>query len=96
MLYTISHSPYQQNSLPQLQALISKNDAILLWADGVIAGLVGTESAEQLLQAGVKIYVLQSDCLARGIAARLHPVIELINHEAWVQLTEQHPTQYAC
>ncbi|MGL5757567.1 sulfurtransferase complex subunit TusB [Plesiomonas sp.] len=96
MLYTISHSPYQQNILPQLQALVTESDAILLWEDGVIAGLDGTESVEQLLQMRVKIYALQSDCLARGIASRLHPLIELINDEVWVQLTEQNPTQYSC
>ncbi|MGL5008230.1 MAG: sulfurtransferase complex subunit TusB [Plesiomonas sp.] len=96
MLYTVSHSPYQKNVLAQLQPLISENDVILLWADGVIASLAGTESTEQLLQRSVKIYALQPDCLARGLVTRLHPMIEQINYDAWVKLTEQHPTQYAC
>ncbi|MCX9458518.1 sulfurtransferase complex subunit TusB, partial [Vibrio cholerae] len=43
----------------------------------------------------VKVYVLQADAQARGLAERLLSQIQVIDYSGWVALTEQHPQQLA-
>ncbi|MGL5163113.1 MAG: sulfurtransferase complex subunit TusB, partial [Plesiomonas shigelloides] len=55
----------------------------------------GSEFAEPLAASPVKVYVLQADAQARGIAERLLSQIQVIDYSGWVALTEQYPQQLA-
>ncbi|KAB7660370.1 MAG: sulfurtransferase complex subunit TusB [Plesiomonas shigelloides] len=95
MLYTLSSSPFASQALTDILRLATAQDALLLWSDGVLAALVGSEFAEPLAASPVKVYVLQADAQARGIAERLLSQIQVIDYSGWVALTEQHPQQLA-
>lgn len=95
MLYTLSSSPFASQALTDILRLATAQDALLLWSDGVLAALASSEFAEPLAASPVKVYVLQVDAQARGIAERLLSQIQVIDYSGWVALTEQYPQQLA-
>lgn len=95
MLYTLSSSPFASQALTDILRLATAQDALLLWSDGVLAALADSEFAEPLAASPVKVYVLQADAQARGIAERLLSQIQVIDYSGWVALTEQYPQQLA-
>lgn len=95
MLYTLSSSPFASQALTDILRLATVQDALLLWSDGVLAALADSEFSEPLAASPVKVYVLQADAQARGIAERLLSQIQLIDYSGWVALTEQYPQQLA-
>ncbi|MDX9874091.1 MAG: sulfurtransferase complex subunit TusB [Spongiibacteraceae bacterium] len=63
---------------------------ILLIEDGVYAAVVGTEWAQQLLDSGATIWVLEPDVEARGIGGRIEPGIGRVDFSGFVELCCQH------
>ncbi|AHG19927.1 sulfur transfer complex subunit TusB [Chania multitudinisentens RB-25] len=94
MLYTLSHSPYQCD-LPALLRLVTKDDALLLLQDGVLAGLVGSLHLDSLLKSSISLYALQDDLDARGVSGYISHSITVIDYTHFVTLTEKHRSQMA-
>ncbi|AZZ91804.1 sulfurtransferase complex subunit TusB [Hahella sp. KA22] len=71
--------------------LIGPDDSLLLIEDGVIWAKEHRENAliQGLLDAGVKVYALKEDLMARGIAAA--DAIAIADYAQFVELTERHP-----
>jgi tRNA 2-thiouridine synthesizing protein B len=89
-LYTVNKSPFEKNSLEQAIRLSGDGASILLIEDGVYGAMAGT-AAEGLVKgaSGKKIYALQSDVKARGIAEdRLIDGVELVDYAGFVDLVE--------
>ncbi|WP_127959715.1 sulfurtransferase complex subunit TusB [Serratia microhaemolytica] len=94
MLYTVSRSPTCCD-LPALLRLTAPGDDLLLWQDGVVAGLDGSASLALLLNAPVTLYALSDDLDARGLSAHLDCHIIRISYQQLVELTQKHPAQVA-
>ena len=94
MLYTLGRTPTQCD-LPALLRLVQQNDALLLLQDGVLAGLAGSGSLEQLLDTQVTLYALRDDLDARGLSGHISHKITVISYTGFVALTEKHHSQIA-
>lgn len=95
MIYTFSQANYSSTQFSQYLKTAAKNDAILLWQDGVLLGLIQTQHFH-LTQA--PCYALLNDVEARGLTQQLTeklPELKLITFAELVRLTEQHYPQLA-
>lgn len=89
-LHTVNKSPYNTNTLASCLNVCDCEDAILLMEDGVFGALSQSPCAEYLsstIAKGVKVYALESDVKARGLAERLHHEIQLTDFHNFVQLS---------
>lgn len=93
MLITFSQNQLVGNN-PVL-ALITANDAILLWQDGVYLGIDDAAMAA-LQQKSRHIFALEADVHARGIASQLRENVQIINFAELVNLTVTYHPQLAC
>lgn len=92
-LHTINKSPYTNNTLNSCLKICAQNDAILLLEDGVFGAIKAAPAAtelQSLTKTGVKIFALINDLKARGLEEKLAPNIQLIDYDAFVQLTLDH------
>lgn len=92
-LHTINKSPYTHNTLASCLKICTERDGILLLEDGVfgaIASAPGADEIQILIQHGVKVFALVNDVKARGLEEKSAPNIELIDYNAFVQLTLTH------
>ncbi|ELR63905.1 tRNA 5-methylaminomethyl-2-thiouridine synthase TusB [Photobacterium marinum] len=93
MLHTITTSPFQTQALQRCLRYIGQGDEILLIQDAVIAGIEKNAWAETLKQSGVKIYLLEADLAARGIAGKTDNSLEVVDFNGFASLTVKHETQ---
>ncbi|CAL1329051.1 sulfurtransferase complex subunit TusB [Candidatus Providencia siddallii] len=94
MLYTLSRSPYYCD-FSSILRLINKDDSILLFQDGVIAGISKTNFFLALQKTCAKIYALNEDVNARGLQKKISKKIFFISYIDFVKLTEIHEQQFA-
>lgn len=87
MLHTVNKSPYNSNSLKTCMGYLQSEDALLLIEDGVYAAMKGGESEALIGDAGGKVYALEPDLKARGIASdKLIDGIEVVGFDGFVKL----------
>lgn len=80
--------------VPEIQFdLISDQDAVLLWQDGVLIGLKNDSQENailtQLKQRTSHIYVLYNDLVARGLIDFIDPNLQVIHFPELVALTQR-------
>lgn len=93
MLHILRHSPHTETRFSSCLRAISANQSLLLIEDAAYALLPGTSSRNALeyLPGNVKLYTLESDLLARGIALDDVSVrIQLIDYPMMVALCTEH------
>ena len=93
MLHIVNTSHTQTNSLQSCLRLARPGHALLLIEDAVYAATAaGAESAglgEALNQ--LKVYALQPDVEARGMAGKLADGVTAIDYAGFVDLVAEHP-----
>ena len=93
MLHIVNKSHTQTNSLQSCLRLARPGHALLLIEDAVYAATAaGVESAgmtEALAQ--LKVYALQPDVEARGMAGALADGVKAIDYAGFVDLVAEHP-----
>lgn len=94
MLHTLSHTSNYIDT-QNLLSTIDKQDAILLWQNGVTIGVKNNPLIELLLNKSIPILALITDVEARGLKPILMPQIKLINMAECVKLTAQYYPQLA-
>lgn len=85
ILHIVKHSPFQHNQLHTCLDTMASDDGLLLIQDAVVACSNNPEWFSRLTGCQ-KLYVLESDCEARGINAE---VGQRIDYPAMVELTLQ-------
>lgn len=92
MLHIINKSPYERPALDS--AIKTGEGAILLIEDGVYAAVKGgsAEAKIQAAQGKFKIYALQADLEARGIADRVAAGVTVVDYGGFVDLVAEHKT----
>ncbi|UXI01540.1 sulfurtransferase complex subunit TusB [Photobacterium sp. TY1-4] len=93
MLHTIMTSPFQSQALRRCLRYLAPQDEILLIQDAVVAGTEKNAWSEALTQAGVNIYVLEVDLVARGLREQMNERIHVVDYSGFVGLTERHESQ---
>lgn len=92
-LHTINKSPYTHNTLTSCLRVCTERDGILLLEDGVFGATTYAPEADQLQmlnQRGVRVFALMNDVKARGLEEKVAPNIEIVDYNAFVQLTLAH------
>lgn len=94
MLYTFSQANYDLNTLQDYLQNACKQDAIVLWQDGVLLPLKYPEIFEKCT---ALCCVLTQDVRARNLTAyyEMMPMIKSISLEELVEITAQHFPQVA-
>ncbi|MBV1873910.1 MAG: sulfurtransferase complex subunit TusB [Gammaproteobacteria bacterium] len=92
ILHKISLSPTSSSNLHECLRLCRSGHSILLTGNGVYGAMQNSSVSKQLQIAlsNIKIYALEEDIIARGIALSLMPGIELITYNEFVDLTIEH------
>ncbi|MDP2794327.1 MAG: sulfurtransferase complex subunit TusB [Sulfurisoma sp.] len=93
MLHIVNKSPFERNSLDTLLDT-SPGGAILLIEDGVYAATKGN-AFEPKLKAAMdkfKVYALQGDLEARGIADRVTDGVAMVDYGGFVDLVANNKT----
>ncbi len=88
MLHIINKSPLTNAALESCLRVAQSGD-ILLIEDAVYAATLGNAFAEKIQAAmeNFKVYVLQPDLEARGLADRLVAGISAVDYDGFVELT---------
>ncbi len=93
MLHIVNKSPTQTNALQSCLRLAKPGHAVLLTEDAVYAATAaGAESAglaDPLTQ--FKVYALQPDVDARGMAGKLVEGVTSVDYAGFVDLVAEHP-----
>jgi len=94
MLHIVNKSPGQARSLATCLRTALDGQSLLLIEDAVYAATAPGAMACGLDQAlaRLKVYVLQPDLQARGMAARRIDGIEPVDYAGFVDLVAAHPT----
>lgn len=93
-LHTLNAAP-RSPAFGDCIRLLGKNDAVLLLGDGVYAALANTAPLDELLQTEAEIYLLKPDATAAGILDLVDNTVNIVDFDAFVTLTEDHPRQQA-
>lgn len=93
MLAILVDSPYSSNSLAQCLKYVAQGSDILLIQDAVYG--VGQKKCpyKKLIDAGLSLYVLLDDLVARGLSIDLPDGFKLVDMAGFVELTEKNQTQ---
>lgn len=93
MLHIVNKSPHDRPTL-QSVARIAQTGAVLLIEDGVYGATQGNGGAEQIaeLVKRVKVYALQPDLEARGLADRVIDGVTTVDYGGFVDLVAEYPT----
>lgn len=92
MLHILRHSPTGNSSLACCMRILASRQGVLFIEDAVYALLPGSASLSSisLLPGDVRLHVLESDLLARGMALDDLPSrVQPIGYDGMVQLCEQ-------
>ncbi|MEW9809545.1 MAG: sulfurtransferase complex subunit TusB [Candidatus Symbiodolus clandestinus] len=95
MLHTLSCSPFGCSRWEHLLASIVPSDGVLLFQNGVVAGLQNSLPAKQLLGTGVTVYAVIADISARGLTQNMDQRIRRIDYSEFVALTVVYTPQWA-
>lgn len=91
-LHTVNKSPFQSNLLIDCLSVAQPPQSIVLLEDGVYGVLSSSPADEKLtkfINAGGKVFALDSDLAARGINADSDKIISL-SYSRFVELCTQH------
>jgi tRNA 2-thiouridine synthesizing protein B len=93
MLHIVNKSPLQTHALSSCLRFALDGHAVLLTEDAVFAATAaGAESSGLAASLGrLKIFVLQPDVEARGMAGRLAPGVLSVDYAGFVDLVAEHP-----
>ena len=93
MLHIVNKSHTQTNSLQSCLRLAKPGHALLLIEDAVYAATAaGADSAGMAdALARLKVYALQPDVDARGMAGKLVDGVKAIDYAGFVDLVAEHP-----
>lgn len=94
MLYTLATSPFKSDFSAMLR-LVTNEDAILLFQDGVLAGISQSKYLLELQNSGAQIYALDADIYARGLQNQIADGVSIISYQGFVKLTEAHKQHFA-
>ena len=89
MLHLVSRSPFRENALDTCLRIARPGSALLLYEDGVYAGVQGTGVEERLQHAAsaLRVCVLEPDLAARGLHdAALVQGVERVDYDGFVEL----------
>ncbi|MDP1900591.1 MAG: sulfurtransferase complex subunit TusB [Rubrivivax sp.] len=93
MLHIVNKSHMQTNSLQSCLRLAKPGSALLLIEDAVYAatraGSASCSMADAMQQ--LKVYVLQPDAEARGVAGKLVEGVTAVDYAGFVDLVTEHP-----
>jgi tRNA 2-thiouridine synthesizing protein B len=97
MLHIINKSPLQTRTLETCLRTLQPGHALLLIEDGVYGATTGSAAEPQVRQACTtsRVYVLQPDLDARGMAGRLMEGITPVDYGGFVDLTVAHSTSHS-
>jgi len=92
MLHIVNKSPFERNSLESCIRLAQKGSAILLIEDGVYGATKGSsvEAKVQGVMSDVKVFVLDADIQARGMADRVLDGVTVVDYGGFVDLVAEH------
>lgn len=93
LIHVLRHAPQDDTHFASSLRVIGPQQGLLLIEDAVYALLPHTSAinAMQLLPASVKLFALESDVLARGLAIDdLPPRVKLIDYPGMVELCTQY------
>ncbi len=93
MLHIVNKSHTQTNALASCLRLSQPGAAVLLIEDAVYAATTSGITAAGLAAAmpALKVYVLQPDVEARGMAGRLADGVTAVDYAGFVDLVVDHP-----
>ena len=89
MLHIVNKSPAHTNALASCLRLAQPGSALLLIEDGVYAATQAGAIAAALKT--LKVYALQPDLAARGVAARVIDGVTTVDYAGFVELVASHP-----
>lgn len=89
MLHIVNKSHRQTTSLQSCLRLARPGDALLLIEDGIYAATDAAAIGEATKT--LKVYVLQPDAAARGVAGRLVDGVSSVDYGGFVDLVVEHP-----
>jgi tRNA 2-thiouridine synthesizing protein B len=92
MLHVVNKSPFEKNSLATCIRLSAEGSSILLIEDAVYGGFSGNEFEADLKDAlaSKKVYALEPDLKARGIANdKLIQGVQTVDYEGFVNLAAE-------
>lgn len=94
MLHIVNKSPAMTTSLASCLRLAKDGQSLLLIEDGVYAATAAMAAGSGVAAAAsrLKVYVLQPDLEARGVASRLIDGVTAVDYAGFVDLVAEHPT----
>jgi tRNA 2-thiouridine synthesizing protein B len=93
MLHIVNKSHAQTRTLESCLRMTRPSHALLLIEDAVYAATRGGAASSRLFEAlkTLKVYVLQPDLEARGMAGQLVDGVKAIDYAGFVDLVAEHP-----
>jgi len=92
MLHIVNKSPTQTNALASCLRLSRPGHALLLTEDAIYAATASGAASAGLADCKLKIYVLQPDVQARGMAGKLIDGVTAVDYGGFVDLVAEHHT----
>ncbi len=92
MLHIVNKSPFERDSLESCLRLAKQGSAVLLIEDGVYGAAQGSsvEAKVQGAMANVKVYALDADLQARGMANKVLDGVTVVDYGGFVDLVAEH------
>ena len=93
MLHIVNKSHAQTSSLQSCLRLAKGGSALLLIEDGIYAATTGGAATSGIAEAikQLKVYALQPDVDARGMAGKLVDGVTAVDYAGFVDLVAEHP-----
>jgi tRNA 2-thiouridine synthesizing protein B len=97
MLHIVNKSPSQTRTLDSCLRLAQAGHALLLIEDGVYAATTRSPAAAALREAitRLKVYALQPDLEARGMAGALIEGVTPVDYGGFVDLVAEYPVAHS-
>jgi tRNA 2-thiouridine synthesizing protein B len=94
MLHIVNKSHTERNALASCLRLAQDGASLLLTEDGIYAATKAAATASGIAAAAgrMKVYALQPDVDARGMAGKLMDGITAVDYAGFVDLVAEHPT----
>ena len=93
ILHTVNKSPLTHSGFTDCLNSCAQGSSIILIEDGVYAAVKQQETEHLLgLAPGVKLYALEADIIARGLADQLLETVTITNDSGFVKLVTEHDT----
>jgi tRNA 2-thiouridine synthesizing protein B len=93
MLHTVNKSPFSSTSLDLCARFVQPGESVLLYEDAVYAAAGNTSYTPKIqeLAKKVKVYALQADIKARGIA-QIAEGVKVVDYAGFVDLVAEQKT----